>query len=305
MNREGRWMRCSRKQPCPVCGKSDWCCYLSTGEVFWCMRVSGGTVCGFRRGRTHENGGTAWYPTLEPPVIAVLDPVPDVRPAKIAWSEIQAECEATLSPELLEQAASMLSVPAEILRRFSIGYSRHWRAWTFPMRDPVTEQVIGIRTRTKDGRKFALTGSRQGYFVAVKQKRQRLVYVVEGPTDAAALSGLGLEVVGRASCLHQSRELRERFRGRRVVIIADNDEVGIAGANKLSAYLEGFAAAWVIQPPDGVKDAREWIVAGAKRSDIESIAWEAIHGQQEVGQQVQRRTGGTEGVSGKDVREQG
>lgn len=124
----------------------------------------------------------------------------------------------------------------------------------------------------------------------VKMKRERLVYVVEGPTDAAAMRALDLEVIGRASCLHQSRDLRERLRGRRVVVMADNDDVGIAGANKLATYLEGFSAAWVINPPEGVKDAREWITAGAKRGDIESIAWEAIHGLGQ-GQQIQRSAG--------------
>jgi 5S rRNA maturation endonuclease (ribonuclease M5) len=291
MNRNARWIRCGRKQACPICGKKDWCCYLDTGEVFWCMRISSGEVPGFKRGRTHETaGGTSWWPMIEPPVVAVLEPRPDTRPSKIAWEEIHEECRSALTDDQLSEAISSIGVGIDTLDAFGIGWSRHWRAWTFPMRDPVTEKIVGIRTRTKDGRKFALTGSRQGYFLPTKMKRDRLVYVVEGPTDAAAMRSLGLEVVGRASCLHQSRELRERFRGRRVVVIADNDAVGIAGANKLATYLEGFSAAWVIRPPDGVKDAREWITAGGKRGDIESIAWEAIHGLGQ-GQQIQRSAG--------------
>lgn len=290
MNRDGRWMRCSRKHPCPVCGKSDWCCWLNTGEVMWCMRVSDGEVAGFRRGRTHPTaGGTSWYPTLEPPVTHVIDPPKPHPVGKIRWDEIQNECRTCLTDESLAKAIKMLGVESGTLESMGIGWSRHWRAWTFPMRHAVTEKIIGIRTRTPDGRKFALTGSKQGYFFPPRAKRDRLVWIVEGPTDAAAMLSLGFEVMGRASCLHQSQDLRERLRGRRVIVLADNDEVGLAGANKLAGYLEGFAAAWVIAPPSEVKDAREWILRGAKRSDIEQIAWEAVHGQ-EMGQQVQRRT---------------
>ena len=306
MNQDGRWMRCSKRHPCPICGKADWCCWMNTGTVFWCMRVSSGEVAGFKRGRTHETaGGTSWFPTIEPPVVHVLEPLKPERAARIKWDEIHDECRNALTDDMLAKAISTIGVGIDTLDAFGIGWSRHWRAWTFPMRNAATEQIIGIRTRTPDGRKFALTGSRQGYFMPPRMKRERLVYVVEGPTDAAAMRSLGLEVIGRASCLHQSRDLRERLRGRRVVVMADNDEVGLAGAKKLANYMEGFSAAWVIRPPDGVKDAREWIVAGASRGDIETIAWEAINGQQEMGQQVQRRAGGTEGVSGKDIREQG
>lgn len=291
MNPSGRWMRCSRKHPCPVCGKADWCCWLNTGEVFWCMRVSEGDVAGFRRGRTHPTaGGTSWYPTLEPPVTHVIEPPTPNPVGKIKWDEIQAECRTCLTDESLAKATRLLGVGIDTLDAMGIGWSRHWRAWTFPMRHAVTEKITGIRTRTPDGRKFALSGSKQGYFIAKRAKRDRLAWIVEGPTDAAAMLSVGFEVIGRASCLHQSNDLRERLRGRRAVVLADNDEVGLAGANKLAAYLEGFAAAWVIAPPSEVKDAREWISRGAKRSEIESIAWEAVHGQQEMGQQVQRRS---------------
>lgn len=306
MNRAGRWMRCTRRNPCPVCGKSDWCCWLDTGEVFWCMRVHEGEVAGFKRGKTHETaGGTAWRPTLEPPVVHALEPKRLAAKSRIAWQEVHDECRAALTDESLAKAIKLLGVGIDTLDGLGIGWSRHWRAWTFPMRHALTERIIGIRTRTPDGRKFALTGSRQGYFIPPKMKRDRLVYVVEGPTDAAAMRSLGFEVIGRASCLHQSNDLRERLRGRRVIVMADNDEVGMAGAKKLQNYLEGFAAAWCVAPPSEVKDAREWISRGAKRSDIEQIAMEAVHGQQEMEQQVQRRAAGGADVAGKDIRQQG
>lgn len=306
MNRAGRWMRCNRNHACPVCGKTDWCCWLSTGEVFWCQRVSGGEVAGFKRGRTSEtNGGTSWYPTVEPPTVPIFESKPEIKPALIKWDDIHNECRAAITDDQLAKIEESLGVGIDTLDSLGIGWSRHWRAYTFPMRHALTERIIGIRTRTLDGRKFALTGSRQGYFIPPKMKRDLLVYVVEGPTDAAAMRSLGFEVIGRASCLHQSNDLRERLRGRRVIVMADNDEVGMAGAKKLQNYLEGFAAAWCVAPPSEVKDAREWISRGAKRSDIEQIAMEAVHGQQEMEQQVQRRAAGGADVAGKDIRQQG
>jgi len=234
-----------------------------------------------------------------------VEPARPVTTSRIQWQEVHDECRSALTDESLANAIKLLGVGIDTLDGLGIGWSRHWRKWTFPMRHALTERIIGIRTRTPDGRKFALTGSRQGYFITPKMKRERLVYIVEGPTDAAAMRSLGLEVIGRASCLHQSNDLRERLRGRRVIVVADNDEVGMAGARKLQNYLEGFAAAWCVAPPSEVKDAREWILRGAKRSDIEQIAWEAVHGQEIMGQQVQRRaTGGTD-VAGKDIRQQG
>lgn len=274
----GKWMRCSRRRPCPVCGHPDWCCWLSTGEVFWCMRTSGGNVPGFERGRTHMNGGTAWRPTVEPPPRLALrrDEAEIVRSrSAIPWGVIQVDCANEMTEDALEDASASLRIPASSLQAFDMGWSSHWKAWTFPMRNPVTRRIVGIRTRTPDGRKFALTGSRQGYFLCTFVRPQQRVYLVEGPTDAAAVHSLGLEAIGRASCLHVSQGLREALAGRSVMVVADNDEAGRNGAARCCEYLDRSRAT-VIAPPAGFKDMRAWIAAGANRQDVETLAREAI-----------------------------
>lgn len=285
----GKWMRCSKRHPCPVCGKHDWCCWLSTGEVFWCMRVSDAAVPGFERGKTHVAGGTAWRPTVEPPprLATVRDDADVVRDtSRIRWSLIQADCMNEMTEDALEDAATFLRIPVSALQAFDIGWSAHWKAWTFPMRHPVTKKIVGIRTRTPSGRKFALTGSKQGYFMCTYLRPQPRVYLVEGPTDAAAMHSLGLEAIGRASCLHVSHSLREALAGRTVLVVADNDEPGRRGASRAVEYLDRSKAT-VIAPPAGFKDMRAWIANGANRQDVETIAREAIDDAMEV-QQVQR-----------------
>ena len=283
----GKWMRCSRRNPCPVCGHPDWCCWLSTGEVFWCMRTSAGAVAGFERGKTHPNGGTAWRPTVEPPPMRSLRQLREDVSCKdrIPWSAIQLECAGEMTMDALEDAAQMLRIPASALQAFDIGWSSHWKAWTFPMRHPVTQRIVGIRTRTPSGSKFALTGSRQGYFMCTYVRPQQRVFVVEGPTDAAAVHSLGMEAIGRGSCLHVSPALREALAGRTVLVVADNDDAGRRGASICCEYLDKSKAT-VISPPPGFKDMRAWIEGGANRQDVETLAREAIEDAME--QQVSR-----------------
>lgn len=54
-----------------------------------------------------------------------------------------------------------------------------------------------------------------------------------------------------------------------VVIAADGDGPGKRGAEVLAmALLPVCRAVRVISPPDGIKDARAWKVAGARRQDV-------------------------------------
>lgn len=286
----GQWMRCNRRHPCPVCGHADWCCWLSTGEVFWCMRTSVGNVPGFERGKTHVNGGTAWRPTVEPPPRLALhrDEAEVIRTkSAIPWSVIQVDCLNEMTEDGLEDAAGRLRIPVSALQAYDIGWSTHWKAWTFPMRHPVSKRIVGIRTRTPCGRKFALAGSKQGFFLCTYTRPQQRVFLVEGPTDAAAVHSLGLEAIGRASCLHLSHSLREALAGRTVLVVADNDEPGRRGAARAAEYLDRSRVT-VMSPPAQYKDMRAWIAAGANRQDVETLARKAIEDAME--EQVQRVT---------------
>ena len=59
-----------------------------------------------------------------------------------------------------------------------------------------------------------------------------------------------------------------------VVILADSDEAGRAGARQLKKKL----ARAVIIEPDNCKDAREWLANGANRGRVLEKIWIAKHG---------------------------
>jgi DNA primase len=144
------------------------------------------------------------------------------------------------------------------------------------MSDPAGN-VLGIRLRRPDGFKFAVRGSKEGLFIPspVEAKRSRLL-ICEGPTDTAALMDMGFaNVVGRPSCAGGIKLLVKLVRcwnTRQVVIFSDGDEPGQRGAAGLASALAVYGpAVRVIRPPEGIKDARDWLRSGARRRDVEEV----------------------------------
>jgi DNA primase len=93
---------------------------------------------------------------------------------------------------------------------------------------------------------------------------ERLV-IAEGPTDTAAILGLGFQAVGRPSCeggVQQLVRLVRRLHVADVVIAADRDPPGQRGAARLADVLVQHAPVRVITPPEPAKDMREWIARG-------------------------------------------
>ena len=56
------------------------------------------------------------------------------------------------------------------------------------------------------------------------------------------------------------------------MIVADGDSAGIESARRLRSELVIVAGVRTILPPNGVKDAREWINRGANRDELEREA---------------------------------
>jgi hypothetical protein len=142
-----------------------------------------------------------------------------------------------------------------------------------------TVQVIGIRLRNSQGQKWAMTGSRQGIFMAENMEQCETVFLPEGPTDTAALHTLGLFAIGRPTCMSGNDQINEaikHFKIRRAAIVADNDDMkqlgsregrpGIEGALKLQKELRVPNCIWI--PP--TKDAREFLRKGGTREMIEA-----------------------------------
>jgi phage/plasmid primase-like uncharacterized protein len=185
-------------------------------------------------------------------------------------------CQGAVAPERLAALARSLGISVESLTVLGIGWSADHRAWSFPMCD-AAGNVVGIRLRKAAGFKFAVKGSKEGLFLpsTAAADSERLV-VCEGPTDTAALLDLGFAgAVGRPSCTGGIPLLAELVgwrRPREVVIVADGDEPGRRGADNLASVLAVYApAVRVIVPPDGIKDARDWLRSGADRQAVEQV----------------------------------
>ena|ERR1035437_6512607 len=99
------------------------------------------------------------------------------------------------------------------------------------------------------------------------QQIESLIFC-EGGSDAAALIGIGCEfVVGRSSALtdiEKCVKIAERVRPKTSIVIADNDPVGLAGANKLAARIGGQ----VLRLPENTKDARIFVKNGGSLADL-------------------------------------
>jgi putative DNA primase/helicase len=119
----------------------------------------------------------------------------------------------------------------------------------------------------------------------------RTVFVAEGEKDVDNLVRIGLVATtnpgGAAKQRQDGRPAEKKwlpsfnpaFRGRRVVILADNDDPGRAHAATVLASLRGVAAAVAVLELPGLPkkgDVSDWLVAGGTAPDLETMAAEAL-----------------------------
>lgn len=178
-----------------------------------------------------------------------------------------------LSRDIAERFAASIGLPTSALLQFDVGYS--------PERDAliIAEQdryggVVGLVARRESGQKRAMTGSKRGLTGTGFLHRTGRLHIGEGFTDAVALASIGLhEIVGRPSSSSGTDELLHLVKEsgyRQVVLFADSDKPGQAGAAKLAHALATEVPVRIVTPPRGFKDVRHWVVeGGANREEIE------------------------------------
>lgn len=168
--------------------------------------------------------------------------------------------------------ADLIDLPAEPFLRLRVGWIEDSRATSWPMCD-AGGRVIGVRLRCpKTAKKWAVSGSRAGLFIPADLKcTAGRLFVCEGPTDTAALLSIGLDVVGVPSAGGAADLLARLVRDRgpvEVVVMADADGPGRDGAERLAEALLPIRPVRVVSPPNGFKDARDWIGRGADRAIV-------------------------------------
>ena len=258
--------RVAKSRPCVVCGKPNWCMAATDGTEAICCRVESDHPVPGLLGWRHPMNGT---------------PIATARVVYSQWKSPQASPEMArltmkytdaLGEGQLEQHAKSLGVSEAALSMLACGWSRKHQAYTFPMRDH-RQQIIGIRLRNYEGKKWAIDGSNNGLFMAEFDDPMNPILVCEGPTDTAAMLDLGFDAIGRSSCRGEVEMLVQfaKSHSRDWVIVSDIDGPGVDGAAQLTAKLiPHVRSVRVIRPLRG-KDAREWVCKGATRETVEAV----------------------------------
>lgn len=274
--------RVSRRRPCPICGKTDWCLVTKVNPATSaiCARISEGSCKRIQNrrcdiiGYLHDFiGGPSTFRPRRTKTMRAKDFRND-------WFDVVFRCAVTADDPKMWDFADELGVSPESLLKLKIGWSKPYGAWALPMENH-KDQYVGVRLRSDDGEKRSMCGSREGLFIAFSPdsipRHERLV-IAEGATDTAALSDYGFNVVGRPSCTGGTdliKRLIQRIGPSEVIVAADNDLPGRKGAATLVSRLSIFGPVKTIFPPEGTKDFREWRKLGAVSADIEGLISQA------------------------------
>lgn len=150
------------------------------------------------------------------------------------------------------------------------------------------EKVINesgfLHIRKDSGRIKATEGS-------IIQGGDDYVLVTEGATDTVAGIDLGFVTVGRTNALCGIKELAALLRGRKVIIVGDNDgdsakHVGQRGMDKVAASLQVPCESVIkILPPTEYKDLRSWKKATNLTKD-QFLDWVKKEGAGEAGESL-------------------
>lgn len=140
-------------------------------------------------------------------------------------------------------------------------------------------EIVGTAYRLPDGSKDFKKGGKRGLIFAspfdayAGTAADDPVFVCEGASDTAAMLGIGLEAVGIPMAGQCGEWLATLLKGRHAVVVADADEAGTRGTDKIvDALMPDCASARRIIPPKGAKDARAAIIDGAKAGDFLALA---------------------------------
>lgn len=258
------WQRVSKMNRCPKCGNNTWCAVNVNLGIILCMRVESD------RPSKGESGG--WIHPLAGGKIE-FTPKPKPEPPRIDAQKLMLDYWKHTTDAMRQRWARQLGVSVFSLYALGASWAAPYRAVAFPMFSG-SRECIGIRLRSESGQKWAVTGSRQGIFIP-RMEPQPILFLVEGPTDAAAAVTLGLFVIGRpccSGCISHVQVAINRLSVKRIVLIADNDGPGIKGAKQLADELQ-VPCCHALLP---TKDLREFVSLGGTRGLLDSLTAQSV-----------------------------
>lgn len=264
-------LRVSRRNPCPICGKPDWCLIARDGSDCICARIE-----------SQKRAGDAGWLHVLGEQVKVYRPTRRERKQETnqdifaLFQKYTSNCK---QPELL---AEELGVSVSSLKDLQVGYSG--KAYSFPMFSG-NNRIIGIRLRAGK-RKWAVKGSKAGLFVPVGRNLTSELWICEGPTDTAALLTLGFYAIGRPSCTGGVKHIQSylcRTGKKDVYIMTDKDppkkladgrtwRPGLDGALRLAKEIKSICGTVRAVRPLVGKDIRQWLNSGATKEQVKVIA---------------------------------
>lgn len=268
---------------CPVCKHRDWCLVAADGSAAICPRTPSNKWVG-------TNGGGYLHVfkekvEVEAEKVGEADSEPRAKPRSSAEIiNLMKQYRTAINSERLDKLAAGLGLTVASLNRLGIGWAYDKSAWALPMRNAAGD-LMGIRLRSAEGRKFSVAGGHEGLFVPTGISNTNTLLFCEGPTTCAALLDLGFDVVGRPSCMggvDQVRDLLTQNARREVVVVGDRDEAkprpdgstfrpGQDGATRLAQAIGPLCRSLKIILPPFVKDARDWKAAGATHAVVQAV----------------------------------
>lgn len=269
-----KMVRVTTAHPCAICSRSSWCLRDPNGLSAICQRVESPKRCG-------EAG---WLHRLDRPLPSFT---PEYRdPVKRGdWYPQAVKYANQLRHDDRIALARKLGLPDDGLNCIDLlGSFDDYGAltYTFPERDG-KGNIIGINKRWPDGTKKHMHGGRRGITLPNGwDDGDGPLYVVEGPTDTAAMLAAGLKAIGRPSNVGGVAFLGEAIKAkidpaRKIVIVGENDAkedglwpglvgaISVAGGVQQAIWREVF---WTLAPLE-YKDVREYLTS----ERFEGIPW--------------------------------
>jgi hypothetical protein len=174
----------------------------------------------------------------------------------------------------LKRLASHRKIPSSILKQFDVGWMGDGDRYVLPVRD-INGTYVDLRMYDITNKVMRSTGGcNVGLFGAhqLAERQHEPIFVCEGEWDAMAMTWLLKKnnapgvVVGVPGAGVFKQEWVPMFSGRRVHVIYDNDDPGIAGELTVQKRLSGVARTltythWPAELPDGF-DLRDWVIYG-------------------------------------------
>ena len=196
------------------------------------------------------------------------------KSSQINWRKLRNYYILQLSkfPLYRELLSRQLNISIFSINDFNVGYDGS--AYTIPMYRGASV-ISGLQRRFSDGNKCSVKGSRLGIFHSLYGNYciDEPLIICEGFSDTISIYDLGYSVIGIPFCGFDLRVLEdvlfdytdgEEFEN--ILIIPDNDDVGIKCANNIASCFGGEIFEF-----SGTKDIRKYIKLKGKDSVIKEL----------------------------------